>query len=138
MGQDAPTLYQRIGGADALPNLVDCFYTAVLRDPVLKPYFADAAMDRLKLMQAEVLGAALGGPIRYGGAPITAAHRNLGITLAAFQRFVQILFDVLQEYKLSEQDCYDVISRLDLYTNDVVNAAAAWPPAPRPAADFNT
>lgn len=126
MGQEAeyPTLYQRIGGAAAVPALVERFYAAVLSDPILKPYFANAAMDRLKYMQVEVLTAALGGPVRYGGYPITLVHRHLGITLVAFQRFAQILFDVLQQYQLSEQDCYDVIHRLDLYANDVVAVGA--------------
>lgn len=119
---ESVTLYQRIGGADAVPALVERFYSAVLRDPILKPYFANVALERLKYMQVEVLTAALGGPVRYGGYPITLLHRHLGITLAAFQRFVQILFDVLQQYHLSEQECYDVIGRLDLYSNDVVGA----------------
>jgi hemoglobin len=120
------SLYDRVGGANAMPALVEHVYAAVLKDPLLRPYFAGAPMDKLKRMQVEVLSTALGGPASYSGRPITQAHRHLGITLVAFQRFVQILFDVLQRYELSEQECYDVISRLDLYSNDVVSIEAGY------------
>lgn len=129
MEADRPSLYERVGGATALPALVDRFYAAVLKDPTLRPYFIGAALDKLKRMQTEFLTAAMGGPVGYSGGPIAQAHRHLDITLVAFQRFVQILFDVLEDYKLNTQECYDVISRLDLYTNNVVSRDAVAEPA---------
>lgn len=114
------SLFERIGGADAMPSLVEQFYGRVLKDPELKPFFSDASMEKLKHMQVEFLSAALGGPVHYEGSPIRRAHRHLKISLANYQRFTQHLFAALADYKLSEQECYGVIFRLDVHTNDIV------------------
>ena len=117
---EPPTLYDRIGGADAISSMVRQFYAAVLDDPSLKRYFRHVTMDKLLRMQEEFFAAALGGPVKYSGRPITFVYHHLHIYLAAFQRFAQHLFDVLRRYELTEQECYDVISRLNLYVNNVV------------------
>lgn len=118
---DPPSLYERVGGAAAIPGLVNQFYSAILKDASMRPYFVGVDMDKLKRMQVEFFSAALGGPVHYSGKPILDAHHDLRITLIAFQRFVQHLFDILEKYHLSEQECYDVIARLNLYVNDVVS-----------------
>lgn len=115
------SLFERVGGADAMPRLVEQFYGRVLEDAELKPFFADASMGKLKRMQVEYLSAALGEPLRYAGRPLRSAHSHLNISLAGYQRFAQHLFAALADYNLSEQECYDVIFRLDLHTNDIVS-----------------
>jgi hemoglobin len=117
---DPRTLYDRIGGASAIADLVDRFYAVVMKDESLRPYFANVAMDKVKRMQEEFISLALGGPRGYSGRSIKEAHGNLRITLVAFQKFMQHLFEVLQQYDLSQRDCYDVICRLNCYVNDVV------------------
>jgi hemoglobin len=116
------TLFDRLGGAGTIDSLVDEFYGRVLADPALRPYFANVPMDSLRRMQAEFFAAALDGPVRYTGRPIIHAHQHLKIRLSDLQSFVKHLFATLQRYELSEQDCYDIICRLNLYTNDVVSA----------------
>jgi hemoglobin len=117
-----PSLYERLGGAEALDSLVGDFYGRVLNDPALAPYFNGVSMESLRRMQSEFFAAALGGPVRYTGRPIIHAHQHLKIRLSDLQAFVRHLFDTLQGYHLGEQDCYDIICRLNLYTNDVVSA----------------
>ncbi|MDR3416883.1 MAG: group 1 truncated hemoglobin [Nevskia sp.] len=116
------SLFDRIGGAKAVRSLVEDFYALVLADPSLAHFFAHADMNKLRRMQYEMFAAALGGPVKYTGRPIVHAHHGLNIALVDYQRFVQHLFDTLAKFPLSEQDCYDIISRLNLYTNDVVSA----------------
>ncbi len=116
------TLFDKLGGADAVASLVDRFYERVLKDPELEPYFRNVSTEKLRTMQREFFSAALGGPVEYAGRPILHAHHDLRITLALFQRFVRHMFDTLAEFNLSEPDVYDIISRLNMYTNDVVSA----------------
>jgi hemoglobin len=117
-----PSLYERVGGAQVVDSLVDEFYERVLNDPSLAPYFKGVSMASLRRMQSEFFAAALDGPVRYTGRPIIHAHQHLKIRLVDLQAFVRHLFDTLQSYELSDQDCYDIICRLNLYTNDVVSA----------------
>lgn len=73
-------------------------------------------------MQGEFFAAALDGPVQYTGRPIIHAHQHLKIRLVDLQAFVAHLFETLRRYDLKEQECYDIICRLNLYTNDVVSA----------------
>ncbi|MBL6751258.1 MAG: group 1 truncated hemoglobin [Nevskia sp.] len=121
MQTESSSLYERIGGAPAVNAMVQAFYSRVLADPSLAPYFKGVAIDKLQRMQTEFFSAALGGPVKYTGRPIIHAHQHLHITLADYQRFVKYLFETLAQYRLSDQECYEVVGRINLYTNEVVS-----------------
>ncbi|HEY1705347.1 MAG TPA: group 1 truncated hemoglobin [Trebonia sp.] len=80
------TIYEAIGGQDALIAVVDDFYERVLADPELAPYFAGARMPALKGKQVEFFAAALGGPDVYQGQSMKDAHAGRGITRGAFDK----------------------------------------------------
>lgn len=117
-------LFEAIGGRPAIVSMVTAFYDRVLQDVELAPFFSDISIDRLRNMQFEFFSAALGGPTRYEGRPVAHAHQPLKITRQHFQRFVEHLFEALQEYPLNEQDRYDVIARINLYADDVIGIGA--------------
>ena len=115
------SLFDRVGGDAGVEQLVGRFYTRVLGDPALSPYFANVAMDKLRRMQCEFFCAALGGPIRYSGRPIIHAHQGHGIRREHFQAFVEHLFDTLKDYKLDDDERYAIIARINTYADDVIN-----------------
>jgi hemoglobin len=55
------SLYDRIGGADAVKNLVATFYSKVIADPTLRPFFDHVGLNQLRRMQVEFFSAALDG-----------------------------------------------------------------------------
>ncbi|HZP66988.1 MAG TPA: group 1 truncated hemoglobin [Rudaea sp.] len=116
------SLYERIGGAEAVAAMIGSFYAKVIADPNLRPYFDRVGMDKLQHMQVEFFCSALDGPIRYAGRPVIHAHHGLGITREHFQRFVEHLFETLANYPLSEKDRYDIISRINTYADDVIGS----------------
>ena len=80
------SIYDAIGGEDALIAVVDDFYDRVLADPQLAPFFAGTSMKGLKGKQVEFFAAALGGPHVYQGQPMRQAHQGRGITQADFDK----------------------------------------------------
>ena len=74
------SLYDAIGGQAALVAAVDVFYRRVLADPELSPFFPAGVGERHRAYLGTFLGEALGGPRRYRGPDIAAAHRGLGIS----------------------------------------------------------
>ena len=122
--QRSSSLYDMIGGRDAIASLVVRFYERVLADPLLAPLFMHAPVDRLRRMQVEFFSAALDGPTPYKGRVIAHAHQQLPITRTHFQRFVDHLFETLADFPLSEQDRYDIIARVNLYADDVIGAGS--------------
>lgn len=80
------TLYDKLGGEASIKAVVERFYENLMRDPVLRPYFERADMNRLKRHQALFISQALGGPKQYSGRDVRTAHRGMGITSDHFDR----------------------------------------------------
>ncbi len=80
------SLYDAIGGRAALVAAVDVFYRRVLADPEFSPFFPAGVGERHRAYLTTFLGEALGGPRRYRGPDIAAAHRGLGISDVHFGR----------------------------------------------------
>src|SRR5688572_25462671 len=59
------SIYEAIGGADAVSLAVDAFYDRVLADPLLLPLFTNTAIPRLKSHQKAFFTWVLGGPNAY-------------------------------------------------------------------------
>jgi hemoglobin len=118
--EDRRPLYERIGGAEGLGRLVDAFYSAILADPELAPFFAHVSMDKLRRMQHEFLAAALGGPEKYSGTALSQAHSGLGITTRHFNRFMQHVIEAMQQLGVRPRDVQDVISRINTHVDEIV------------------
>ena len=119
MSDKQPTLFERLGGEQAIVKLIDDFYDRVLADPELGPFFKNASMDKLRRMQREFFSAALDGPITYTGKPLSHVHYGRGITKHHLALYVNHLIDTLRGYKIDDQDANDIISRINTYANEI-------------------
>ena len=91
------SLYDAIGGRAALVAAVDVFYRRVLADPELSPFFPAGVGERHRAYLTTFLGEALGGPRRYRGPDIAAAHRGLRISDVHFGLVAGHLIATLDE-----------------------------------------
>ena len=100
-GPDTPaqaeqtSVYEAIGGRAALTAAVDDFYGRLLADRVLGPLFPRGASVKHRAYVITILGEALGGPERYRGPDLAAAHRGLGISDAHFDQAAVHLYATL-------------------------------------------
>ena len=90
-----PSLYVRVGGADAVAAAVDGLYERIVADRDLISNFDGVNMERLKAHQRAFIASALGGPERYQGRRLDDAHRRLDITPEAFAKVADHLVDTL-------------------------------------------
>ena len=95
-----PSLFEFAGGEAALHHLEDTFYGRVLADPLLQPLFGAGQprhVDNLTAFTAE----SFGGPDRFtrelGFQHLIDVHRNLHITEAQRQRFVELYAEAMDE-----------------------------------------
>lgn len=79
-------LFDQIGGARAIEDLVETFYAMMMSDPQLAPYFAGFSVAKIKQHQHMFLTAVTGGPNIYVGRPLRVAHAALQITPEHFDR----------------------------------------------------
>jgi hemoglobin len=89
------SIYDKIGGHEAIEVVVEDFYVRVLADDQLAGYFAGTNMSRLKGRQTEFFAAALGGPEPSTGAPMKQVHQGRGITVHHFSLVAGHLGDAL-------------------------------------------
>ncbi len=68
------TLYEKNGGEKAVEAAVDIFYGKVINDQSLTPFFDGMSLDSQRNMQKSFLTVAFGGPNKYTGRGMRAAH----------------------------------------------------------------
>jgi hemoglobin len=101
-----PTLYEWVGGLDALNRLTTRFYEHVKDDPMLAPIFAHMSPDH-PVHVAAFLAEVLGGPTTYseehGGHPhMIQQHLNRHLTQEQRRRWVTLLLETADELGLPE------------------------------------
>ena len=92
-----PTLYEWIGGKQAIERLFTIFYERVPNDPILAPVFAGMSSDHVAHVSAFV-AEVLGGPKVYGetlgGHPhMIRRHAGRSLTEKQRQRWMQMLLE---------------------------------------------
>lgn len=117
-----PTLFDRIGGDEAVAELLFSFYQRVLADPELGPFFADTPIDTLQRMQREFFAAALDGPIHYSGRSLSDVHAGRGIRSRHLARFLDHLMSTLQDREIDDTDRYEIYSRINTYADEITGA----------------
>ncbi len=103
------TIYDRIGGGEAIEAVVEDFYARVLANDQLSGYFTGTNMNRLKGMQVEFFAAALGGPEPYTGAPMKQVHQGRGITMYQFSMVAGHLADALTAAGVSSATVTEIL-----------------------------
>jgi hemoglobin len=99
---DSRTLYDVVGGSEALKLAVDQFYERVTADPQLRHYFEGQDIPRIKRHQVLLLSQVLGGPAEYTGRQLGEAHAQLGIDDADYDRVVEHLVGTLRGLEVDE------------------------------------
>ncbi|HEY3735843.1 MAG TPA: group 1 truncated hemoglobin [Jatrophihabitans sp.] len=102
------TIFDAVGGADAVQEAVAQFYGRLLEDPEVSSFFEDVDMVTLQRHMRAFMKALTGGPDEYAGRGMTAAHAALGISDTDFDAFLAHLVDTL--IALGAPD--DTISRI--------------------------
>ena len=119
------SIYDSIGGAPAVQAAVEDFYTRVLADPGLAPFFSDTDLARLKSHQRSFIAAAIGGSEIYSGRDMAAAHAGLNITDADFDAVVGHLVDTLTGLGVPAETIGQIGGALAPLRADIVTATPA-------------
>jgi hemoglobin len=106
------TIYDRIGGHEAIEGVVEDFYVRVLADDRLSGFFTGTNMSRLKGKQVEFFAAALGGPEPYTGAPMRQVHQGRGITMHHFSLVAGHLADALAAAGVPSETVTEILSAI--------------------------
>lgn len=102
------SLFERLGGDEALDVVVDLFYQKILGDDRVSHFFEGINMPRLKIHQKRFMKTAFGGG-HHSDADLVAAHHGLEIQDEHFTAVAENLSESLSESGVSEPLIEEVI-----------------------------
>jgi hemoglobin len=123
VAQQQKSLYQRLGGYDALAAVTDDFIGRLGSDPQLKRFFAGhnkEGLTRIRQHVIDFLCVATGGPCAYTGQDMKTAHTGLGITEDDWNASVKDLVAMLDKFKVPEKEKGEVLGAISGLKGDIV------------------
>jgi len=101
------SLYERLGGYDAISAVVNELAVRLVTDRKLGVYFKGLSNDSKRKLIAHLTDfvcSATGGPCIYTGRDMKTSHEGLGITEGEWNRFVKITKEVLDKFKVPAKE----------------------------------
>jgi hemoglobin len=114
------SLYDRLGGKDALVAVVETFVGKVGADKRINGYFASTDLTKLKMNLVNQICEATGGPCRYTGRSMKVTHAGMGVTDAAFGALVEDLVAALDQHKVGKAEKDELLAVLGPMKSDIV------------------
>jgi truncated hemoglobin YjbI len=118
------SIYEEIGGGDAIEAALEVFYDKVMDDPRVSVFFDGLDVDRIKRKQKAFLSMALGGPKQYDGRTLRAAHHRAveaGLDEPVYEVFMGHFQSTLEELEVPEGKIGEIMAIADTGRNDVLN-----------------
>jgi len=122
------SLYDKIGGKDAVSAAVNLMYDKILNDDSLAIFFEGVDLNRQRRSQTAFVLMALGGPNNYTGKNLRDAHAPLvqkGLSDEHFDAVAGHLTEALQELSVPKELIDEVITIVASTRNDVLGREAA-------------
>ena len=117
------SLYERVGGYNALAAVVDDFIGRLVADKQFEKFFIGQSTDSKKRIRQHVLDqfcAATGGPCIYTGRDMKTTHAGLGITNADWDVAAKHLTESLDKFKVPEKEKGEILAFVTSLKKDIV------------------
>jgi hemoglobin len=133
------SLYERLGGLDAITAVIDSFVARCAGDDRINRKFERTDIPRLKKMLADQVCEATGGPCTYTGRTMRETHDGMGVTAGEFGALVDDLVATLDQFNVRKPEQDELLGLLGPMRDDVVEVEspetgtrlpASYQPAP--------
>lgn len=118
------TLFERLGGQNAVNTAVDIFYRKVLSDDRVNYFFDGVDMEKQIQKQKGFLTMVFGGPNKYSGKDMREGHRHLvkkGLNDSHVDIIIEHLGGTLTELGVNETDISEVAAIANSVRDDVLD-----------------
>lgn len=118
------TLFERLGGPNAVNTAVDIFYRKVLADDRVNYFFDGVDMDKQIQKQKGFLTMVFGGPNNYTGKDMREGHRHLvakGLNDSHVDIIIEHLGGTLKELGAKDKDIAEVAAIANSVRDDVLD-----------------
>jgi hemoglobin len=132
MTTQTKSLYDRLGGGDAINALTESWVARVGGDNRANGKFARTDIDRLKKEIVDQLCEATGGPCTYTGRSMQATHDGMQVTAGEFDVVMQHLGDTLDELNVPKTEQDELVDLLRPMRDDIVEVESPETGTPLP------
>ncbi len=121
------SLYERLGGANAVAMVVDRFSDEIVTNPklnvnpALKEWNGTGQLPGLKFMRTLWICEVTGGPFRYTGKEMGDAHKDLHITSEEFDEVGVEIANALDHFNVPDREKQEVLAAIVARKTEVVN-----------------
>ena len=122
---EAASLYERLGGYDAIAAVADNLLPRLMGDDLLARFWQHRGNDGLareKQLLIDFLCASAGGPMYYTGRDMTTSHRGMGITTADWDAFLGHLNDTLAAFDVPSAETTEVVAFIESTRSEIVES----------------
>jgi hemoglobin len=116
------SLYERLGGYDALAAVVENLLPRLIGDDQLGRFWANRSEDgieREKQLLVDFLASSAGGPMYYTGREMLLSHKGMKISTADWDAFIGHLNATLDAFQVPEQERGEVLAFIDSTRADI-------------------
>jgi len=124
------TLFERLGGMDAITAVVDEFVNRTTTDPRIKYRFLNTDPVNLKRLLAEFVGKATGGSVSYTGRDMPSSHAGMELVDDEFTALVEDLVGALDKFHVPEAEKGELLGALGPLKPQIVVAPGKLTPIP--------
>ncbi|MGH7792593.1 MAG: group I truncated hemoglobin [Thermodesulfobacteriota bacterium] len=121
--QQAPkekSLYDRLGGKEAITAVVDDFVARVAADTRINGFFANTDIPHLKQCLVDQICEASGGPCKYTCRDMKSTHAGMGVSTADFNALVEDLVATLDQFNVGQKEKDELLAVLGPMQKDIV------------------
>ena len=126
------SLYERLGGLDAITAVVDSFVTRSAGDDRINRKFERTDVPRLTKMLVDQVCEATGGPCTYTGRSMREAHDAMRVTAGEFDAFIQDLEGTLDELNVPTTEHAELLGLLLPMRDEIVEVESPETGTPLP------
>ncbi len=119
------TLYERLGGYDAIAAVVDALMVRIKDDDKLRRFYDHRGADgiaREQQLLVDFLCASTGGPMVYTGRDMKSLHVGMRLDEEDWKRAMDHLTTVLDTFEVPEQEKGEVMSFHENLKSEIVEA----------------
>ena len=123
MSDRVATLYQRLGGYDAIAAVADDLLPRLRADPQLGRFWAHRGEDgvqREKQLLIDFLCASTGGPTYYRGRDMVLTHRGMRISESDWNVFLGHAAATLAKFQVPEAEQREVVAFVQSLKKEIV------------------
>ncbi|NTV95008.1 MAG: c-type cytochrome [Thiobacillus sp.] len=115
-----PSLYERLGGKDAINAVVRDLLGNGMADARLKPRLSRLDGARCERQLTDLLCQATGGPCKYTGRDMKTAHAGAHVTEVEWQAFAENLVKTFDRFNVPERERADLMQLIGPMKADIV------------------